>query len=399
MAVESRADRQLSEIAGAFLGEVEGLAQEMFADIQAHAAEWEQTDVPELRDTLYASCLANIRAGLERISRDRTVPTELPPDARQLALLSARLDVPLAALLRSYRIGHALMSRRWYRAVEAAPLSAEDRVVVLDAAFGYLFEYVDRVSSFVTDVYTSERDDRLRSREQRRLQLVRSILEGVDPNYADSFQVLDYDLRLQHLACVVVGNHHERAVSALASALGAPHRLTVSITDDVAWGWLGRTRPFEALSGFEPQPGTAIVLGDPAGHLDGFRRSHLQARDAHRVGSASGKAVTRYGEVALEALVTEDLGRVRDFVLRELHGLDGSDSRSVTLRETLQAYFAAEQQASAAAARLGVHEHTVAYRLRTIEERLGQPVTARRAELETALRMRFVLEAQSDRTN
>ena len=72
---------------------------------------------------------------------------------------------------------------------------------------------------------------------------------------------------------------------------------------------------------------------------------------------------------------------------RELHGLDGADARSGRLRETLRAYFASGQNASAAAALLGVHEHTVSYRLRTIEERLGRPVTARRAELETALRL------------
>jgi hypothetical protein len=55
--------------------------------------------------------------------------------------------------------------------------------------------------------------------------------------------------------------------------------------------------------------------------------------------------------------------------------------------QTLRAYFASAQNASAAAAMLGVHEHTVGYRLRTIEERLGRPVIARRAELETALRL------------
>ncbi len=397
--MESRAETQLREIAALFLGEVDGLAQEMLADIQARAAEWQETDVPELGDILYASCLANIRAGLELLSRDRSVPAELPPDARELALLSARLDVPLAALLRTYRIGNALMSRRWYRAVEAAPLSAADRLVVLDAVFGYLFDYVDRVSSFVTDVYTAERDDQLRSRRQHRLQFVRSVLDGLDPDPVESLRTLDYDLRLEHLACVVVGPHPETVVSALSSALDAPHRLTVSITGDVAWAWLGRTRPFEMLSGLEPQPGTSLVLGDSAGGIDGFRRSHLQARHAHRVSGGGGRAITQYGEVALEALVTEDLEQVRDFVRRELRGMDGGDSRSVILRGTLRAYFAAEQHASAAAAMLGVHEHTVAYRLRTIEARLEHPVAARRAELETALRMRLVLEAQSEPTN
>ena len=46
---------------------------------------------------------------------------------------------------------------------------------------------------------------------------------------------------------------------------------------------------------------------------------------------------------------------------------------------------------AAAAAALGVHEQTVAARLRAVEERTGRSVAARRAELETALRLREYL--------
>ena len=97
--------------------------------------------------------------------------------------------------------------------------------------------------------------------------------------------------------------------------------------------------------------------------------------------------VDRPDDVALESLVTGDEARSHAFVSRELRGIDGDDPRSRRLRQTLRAYFASAQNSSAAAALLGVHEHTVAYRLRTIEERLGRPVAARRAELETALRL------------
>jgi DNA-binding PucR family transcriptional regulator len=141
-----------------------------------------------------------------------------------------------------------------------------------------------------------------------------------------------------------------------------------------------------------------VSLGDPGSGTGGFRRSHREARDAHRVSVRAGAAgeVLRYDEVALESLVADDDERTRAFVARELHGIDGADARSERLRETLRAYFACAQNASAAAALLGVHEHTVTYRLRTIEERLGRPVTSRRAELEMALRL-FVPKAQKRR--
>jgi DNA-binding PucR family transcriptional regulator len=101
--------------------------------------------------------------------------------------------------------------------------------------------------------------------------------------------------------------------------------------------------------------------------------------------------VTHYGEVALEALAAGDPDEARAFVVRELRGLEGDDARARRLRETLRAWFAAGQNAAATAAALGVHEQTVAARLRAVEERTGAPPAARRAELETALRLREYL--------
>ncbi len=116
-----------------------------------------------------------------------------------------------------------------------------------------------------------------------------------------------------------------------------------------------------------------------------------QARQAERAGRRSGWLVTHYSEVALESLAATDEDAAGAFVARKLAGLEGDDTRSVRLRQTLRAWFAAGHNAAAAAAALGVHEQTVAQRLRTVEERTGRPVAARRAELETALRLRELL--------
>jgi DNA-binding PucR family transcriptional regulator len=58
-----------------------------------------------------------------------------------------------------------------------------------------------------------------------------------------------------------------------------------------------------------------------------------------------------------------------------------------TLRETLRAYFATGHNASSAAAALGVRRHTVASRLRAIEERLKRTLSSCAAALELALRL------------
>jgi hypothetical protein len=377
----------LEEIAGAFLGELDRLADGMAARIGDEVPEFGLEAAPELHEALRRSCRANIDAGLRGLMRERRVPAEIPADARDLAAMSARLDVPLGATLRSYRIGHAVMWERWLAAVEARRPPAEMRPALLGDASRYMFQYTDRLSTYVAELYGAERERFLRGREQRRTQRVRDVLDGAEVDPAQALAVLDYDLRMEHVAAVVSGPEPDAALAALASALDAPHRLLVALAGEVAWAWAGRTRAVERTPAeLDLPPGTTLALGDPGSGVDGFRRSHREARDAHQVALLRGTPVVRYDDVALEALVARDDARARAFAEHELRGIDGADARSVRLRHTLKAWFAAGQNASAAAAMLGVHEHTVHYRLKTIEDRLGRPVAPRHAELETALR-------------
>ena len=375
-------------VAARFLDEREALAAEMADLIRDGVEEFAGFD-PELAETVRVSCLANLEAGLGALAGDRELPREIPTEARDLAMLMARLDLPIAALLRAYRLGHAMIWRRFFDEVERTAVDEEDRRETLAIASDYLFDYVDRLANMLTDEYTAERDRSMRSREQRRTQLVRDVLDGADPEPAAAMGELDYDLRLNHLACVASGADAEGAARGLARALDAPHVLVVSIAADTVWTWFGRVRPFDLPERLSGPKGAVISIGDPGQGSEGFRRSHREARDAHRValGGDGAPALVRYDEVALESLFADDPDRARAFIARELRGLDGADARSRRLRETLRAYFGCAQNASAAAALLGVHEHTVSYRLRTIEQRLGRPVTARRAELETALRL------------
>ena len=378
----------LESVAARFHAERKELADEMAARIRDRVGEFGDL-APELWEAIRASCLANIDAGMSALAGELDLPEEMRPEARELALLTARLDLPLAALLRAYRVGHAMMWERLFDEIEAASADEARRREAVRTASAYLFDYVDRLADFLTDAYTAERDRSVRSREQRRTQLVRDVLDGADPDPAAALGELDYDLRLQHVACVVSGPDAEAAVRDLARELDAPHALVDSLSPDTSWAWVGRVRPFELPERLEPLAGATLSIGDPASGIEGFRRSHREAREAHGVAlrrRASG-AVVSYDAVALEALLAADADRARAFAARELEGIDGTDQRSARLRETLRAYFACGQNASAAAAVLGVHEHTVTYRLRRAEDRLGRPVAARRAELELALRV------------
>jgi hypothetical protein len=389
MADSRSLDPALASVCGELLGRREELADRLVGEIHARVPEFAEFGGPELWEAVRDSCMANLETGLEALAGDRSVPDRAPLEARELALITARLGLPLGGLLRTYRIGHAAVWSEMFDLLEAEAVDAPARRAAIAAASTYLFEHVDRVSTMLTEEYTAERDRFLRSREQRRTQLVRDVLEGADPDPAVATAVLDYDLRLHHLALVVSAPDPEAAVRCLARELDAPHRLVVVVAGDTAWGWLGRTREFSLPERLPALADAKVSFGEPAQDAAGFRTSHRQARDAHAVALRSGaqEQPVRYADVALESLAAGDRDRAAVFVARELRGIDGDDTRSRRLRETLSAYFAAGQNASSAAAMLGVHEHTVANRLRTIEEALGRPVNSRRAELETALRL------------
>jgi PucR C-terminal helix-turn-helix domain/GGDEF-like domain len=346
-------------------------------------------DDPDMAAALRHSAYANLRAGLAHMGRrGPPLPAGPPSDAIAGARISAQAGVPLAAVLQSYRIGQSVVWDAILQAVCALDdLDAKARSEVLRVCTQYSFAYVDTITPFVTNEYTRERDRLLRGREQRRVQLVRDVLDGGEVDSGD----LGYDLEMTHRAAVAWGAGAEAELVRFAGRLRAL-LLVVSVSGQTVWGWLGAgavadDRALRAAVGDWPG---GLAFGRAASGPDGFRTSHREARAAHRVGAATGDAVTHFDEVALETLMLADERAARAFVAAELSSLDaGRDG--IKLRETLSAYFACGFNASAAASLLNVNDRTVAYRLNTIEQLLGRPVRARQAELQAAIRLERVL--------
>jgi DNA-binding PucR family transcriptional regulator len=86
-------------------------------------------------------------------------------------------------------------------------------------------------------------------------------------------------------------------------------------------------------------------------------------------------------------LLTADLDEARRFAVRELGPLAADGDSSRRLVTTLLAFLDEGASFARAARRLGVHENTVAYRVRRAEELLGHRVAERRLELHVALRL------------
>lgn len=315
------------------------------------------------------------------------LPAKCPEPAAAAARAVARAG-ELEAFANGYRSAQAALWDTWFCVVEDSGLEGESRRELLSRGYDFFFRYADLLGDFVTGVYREETAALHNDGRHRRFNAVKSILEG-DPA---SLGTLDLDIRRYHLGLIAWGDAGERAARELATALGRPIFLVTPVPT-ARWAWLSGTRPLEStelrvLSSFRPPDDAGLAVGLEEYGEQGFRATHRQAQRARLLAPAAEPSLTCYSDVAIEALASENFEEARNFIARELGPIDDETAVARRIRETLAAYFAAEYNAASAAASLGVHQQTVANRLRAAEERLGHSIGARRVELELALRLR-----------
>jgi hypothetical protein len=326
-----------------------------------------------------------------RSFRHRDLPEHCPRVDAHGARAIARVG-DLRALLSGYQIAHMVLWEAWLGLVEDSDAEQPVRRGLLRYGSRFFFRYARVLGDYVAENYRVELEQSLRSGEQRRFQVVKGLLEG-----RSSLSVeLDLNLDQHHLALLAWGEGGQ----AMARELGAVVRrplLSVNPFEQVWWGWLSGSQPLDpgweaAVRDLALPPNTGMAVGLEGFGESGFRAGHRQAQRARRIALRLGLSAVLYADVALEALLGDNPADARAFVEHELHGIDDDSAASRRIRETMAAYFAAEHNAASAAAALGVHQQTVANRLRAAEERLGRPVSSRRVELETALRLRASLD-------
>jgi hypothetical protein len=369
-------------------GRLDELVETMLVRMRSEVPDFDVDTRPELRDAERASCFGNVLAALASLRRDNEPAEAVPAEALEEARVTARAAVPLESLLHTYRVGHAVVWEQAMELLDEMEIDRQPRRAALTIGSRYLFGYVDHVCAAVTKEYIRERDRVLRSSIQRRVQLVRDILTGATIGEAE----LGYDLRIEHVALIATGPELDDLLHHLAQRLDR-RLLTVAMTRETTWAWLGgrselHGTQWRELLALNVPDGVRLAIGGSAAGPEGFRASHEEALAAHRVAPMLDRVLVRYDEVALEATLLADERAARRFVARELGPLAGTDERAEKLRRTLDAYLSSAQNASAAAAMLGVNDRTVAYRLHTVEELLDRNVAVRSAELSAALRLR-----------
>jgi PucR C-terminal helix-turn-helix domain/GGDEF-like domain len=320
----------------------------------------------------------------------------LPEECSEVDAGAARAVAPvgeLGGLLNGYSACQSSLMDAWLELVDATTADSRERRRLLRRGSDFFPRYMALLSDHVAGVYQREIEASSHNGERRRFQAIRAVLEGSPPD--DWVGNLDFNLDQYHLGLLAWGEGADDGLRRLATALERPF-LLIGPLNGAWWAWISGSRSFEVaeervLQGFQPPEGTAIAIGLPAYGEAGFRATHRQAQRAHWASRHSERSLNSYADLAVESLASENPEEARRFVARELGGIDDDSTKSREIRETLIAYFESEHNAASAAAKLGIHQQTVANRIRAVEERIGRPVGARRVELEVALRLRVSL--------
>lgn len=135
--------------------------------------------------------------------------------------------------------------------------------------------------------------------------------------------------------------------------------------------------------------GLSVGVSGPVA-ADAAAEGYRQARQAHDVGATAGRPLTLYGHAGASLLPLLGDHAVRTWADELLAPLVTHDATSRgDLVDSVRAWLARHGQWDAAAGDLGVHRHTLRYRMRRVEELLGRrlddPDT--RTELWLALRI------------
>lgn len=400
----------MREIFLGFAGEpgwLDGLAGAM---TDAAMAEMPELAGEEVRDALAASVESNVRLVAEML-RTGMDPAEAtpPPAAVEYARELVRRGMSIDLLLRAYFVGHAAFLRTWIDRVDEEVRDPAGRALAIEEASTWTFAYVQALTRGIVDRYTGERERWVRSAVAVKAEIVRALLAGERVDVEGASARLRYALDREHLAFLVWAEDGgdpaaldpaalERAAGELVSGLGSGAPLLVAHGTNLVAGWIGsRERIAIPAARVRASAGACAAFGSPGSGVAGFRSSHRQALHARRVALLRGGArgsVVRYRDEALAALASADLEHARDFVAGELGPLAGRGETSQRLAGTLRAYLEENASPRRTAHRLGVHENTIANRVRAAEELLGGPVEERTAELLVALRLAELVDGQ-----
>ena len=296
----------------------------------------------------------------------------IPPDAVSQARRAARAGVSQGAVLRRYLAGHARLGE--FVAEETTRIGlarTAPALLEISRTRETLLEYL---TAAIEHEYDQEHQRIAHSPEHRRAELVRRLLDG-DPVARSEPAGLCYPVDTWHVGVIATG---ASAKDALGRLKANRQLLSVPQSDETVWAWLGGQQQLthadiERVYSDSESGDVLLAIGEPGRGIEGWRRTHHQAQQAHRVALLAPQPLTRYADIALLMPWLEELDEARaliDLYLSPLHRLKDGGAAS---RRVMRAYFETARNVSAAARKLGLERRTLAYRLQAIEDCLLAP--------------------------
>jgi PucR C-terminal helix-turn-helix domain/GGDEF-like domain len=396
------------ELLAAVAGSLDSRLAEIAQDVTEHLA----AAIEPLRGeaaivgVLRASVTENISALFHVFEHGMPVDSiEAPPAAIEYTRRLAQRGVPAGALIRAYRVGHERFLQ--WCLDELARQGREVPTVVATASriVGLSSGYIDRVTEQVFTAYGHERERWLLTQAALRAGRVRALLDDSQVDLGTVEAELGYRLGQHHVGIIAWAPgpaaegtalaRLERLIMSAAQALACPGRPLLVPRDEASvWAWLplGRQADLQwevvGKAVDDADAGTRLAAGAPAAGVEGFRRSHQQARLAHELALTAGPAgprMTAFAQAGPVALLCADVSATRAWVHSTLGALAIDDEPQARLRETARVFLAAGGSFTATAEQLMLHKNTVHYRIRKAEEIRGRPLQQSRLDVELAL--------------
>jgi DNA-binding PucR family transcriptional regulator len=313
----------------------------------------------------------------------------LDPDQVSVVRNMARRGRPYDGYIEGLRLVQAVaLEALLDRAAAYGPAQNRSRLAVALAAA--VTRFFDQGVSAIVSEFLAERQRALAAAAAERGRVASALIAGQRVPEEVAERTLGISLGHHHLSVIFwsadPGARAELEATA-ARAAGALHATGTLIlpdpSDDAALlCWISRLAPLpgdwqdvlDRVSG----SGVRAAAGSARPGAAGFRRSHLEARDARRAARQGlpGRVIA-YRDIDAVALLNADAERAQWFVTDQLGGLAADSDVITDLRATALCYLERGHSLVQTAAALNVHRNTILYRLASIERLLGRPLAER----------------------
>ena len=397
----------------------EGMARHM-ARAVVTLVRWDSsTGVPPQRDAIARACEAGLDLFLATAREARPATQEELRRVAQLGILQARSSQSVEPILAAYRMAARVAWDEILRAWRGHPDATPEAIMLVA---NYVFAALDQVAAEVTKTYLHAREQHLQRGTRAHARLFHALIsDNFDSELELQRQALAINTPLSAAGYVAVvcklvmgnrdGERGGQALAEVAESLEIRRGGLLLATDPSTLAVLW---PSESVADVESarhfvadlqeqvaqragQLGARVRAGIGGYHpgLHGVARSYLEAQQAFEAGRKLRPESVMHGHdevipqlvmaqnpILAERFVTHSLGRLLDPKVRNRE----------QLLETLEAYLA-KGSVKDAASELGLHRHTVLYRLGKLKELLGGDLDlpATRLRLQLALDLQKLL--------